>query len=628
VSDDETAQGRVGQVVDDRYKLTEVMAAGAMGEVYKAERVPVGKVVAVKFLHASFVSDSEFQARFDRETRVMSKLGHPNCVSVVDFGVWKDTPYLVMDFVAGTTLRKRLDDEGAQTPEKALALARQVAAGLAHAHEQGIIHRDVKPANIMITDEIGHGERVRILDFGLARLRGNVGRDATQTNMVVGTPNYMAPEQTVPGGTIDARTDLYAVGVVLFEMIVGERPFAAEDTMALLGMHRAAPIPRLVDRIPEGTDLPAGLQELVDKAMAKSPDDRFQTAIQLADAIDEIAKPTAIVIETQKADSVRIKRPPNSTAIGSASTLHDIDATMPDPPRASVPNMIAPRRSRFWPTIIGLALVVGGASAMAGYLITHRDDHGSVPPPAAHDAAAAMVTTPDAAPMIATVEVDAALPQLTDAEVVAVATGSDGSAGSAAVGSAAGSAGSAGSAVSAGSDEIEMDPEKAEDLDPAKGSAETAEDEAGDAPKSNEEAEHAPAPAAPQLAANVHDAVLLIQAGKREEAIASLRMLQKKETKSAYIPFLLGSLYFDKTWWSVSMDNYAQAIHINPAYKNNGVISRNLIKMLASAKTRARASGFLRGIGHPASNYVKYAAAHDPNPVVKKYAAGLAKQIR
>ena len=175
--------------------------------------------------------------------------------------------------------------------------------------------------------------------------------------------------------------------------------------------------------------------------------------------------------------------------------------------------------------------------------------------------------------------------------------------------------------------EIEMDPEKAEDLDPAKGSAETAEDEAGDAPKSNEEAEHA-TPAAPQLATNVHDAVLLIQAGQREEAIASLRGLQKKQPKSAYIPFLLGNLYFDKTWWSVSMDNYAQAIHVNAAYKNNGVISRNLIKMLASGRTRNRATNFLRGIGHPASPYIKYAAAHDPNPVVKKYAAALAKQIR
>src|SRR5207248_11694091 len=161
------------------------------------------------FLHASFASDSEFQARFERETRVMSKLNHPNCVSVLDFGVWDNAPYLVMDFVAGTTLRA-LIDLGPLPPWRALAIARQMTSGLAHAHAQDIVHRDIKPANVMITDEIGHGERVRLLDFGLARLRGNVGRDATQTNLVVGTPNYMAPEQTVPGALVDHRVDIYA----------------------------------------------------------------------------------------------------------------------------------------------------------------------------------------------------------------------------------------------------------------------------------------------------------------------------------------------------------------------------------------------------------------------------------
>ena len=279
------ATARVGSLVEGRYKLVEVMASGSMGSVYKGERVPIGKLVAVKFLHATFANDSEFQARFESETRVMSKLAHPNCVSVLDFGVWENAPYLVMDFVAGTTLRERMDTSPVPAAQ-ALAIARQIASGLAHAHEQGIVHRDIKPANVMISDEIGHGERVRLLDFGLARLRGNVGRDATQTNMVVGTPNCMAPEQTVPGGTIDARTDIYAVGVVLFEMIVGDRPFHAEETLQLLGMHRAAPIPRLVDRVPEGTEIPDGLQAVIDKAMAKSPADRYQTAIELADALD------------------------------------------------------------------------------------------------------------------------------------------------------------------------------------------------------------------------------------------------------------------------------------------------------------------------------------------------------
>ena len=602
---DDTADGRVGNVVDDRYKLTEVMAAGAMGEVYKAERVPVGKLVAVKFLHASFVSDSEFQARFDRETRVMSKLAHPNCVSVVDFGVWQDTPYLVMDFVAGETLRKRLDDHGALPPNQALAIARQITSGLAHAHEQGIIHRDVKPANIMITDEIGHGERVRILDFGLARLRGNVGRDATQTNMVVGTPNYMAPEQTVPGGTIDARTDLYALGVVLFEMIVGERPFAAEDTLALLGMHRGAPIPRLADRVDESTELPAGLQALIDQAMAKSPAARFQTAIEMANAIDDVTglksspgTANPVVIEAhKKLDPKSVMRSVGSTSVGAASTQLDIDATKREPMRPSVITLdgdVPAKRSRFWRTMIAAMFLIGGTAAMAGYLIHRLGANGTATPVSQRDAApvafaldAARVAsvTPDAAEKLAVGPADA---------------------------------------------EIEMDPDKAEDLDPSKGSADTAEDEAADAPASNEEAENkAPSsPEVPQLATNVHDAVNLIKAGHREEALASLRVLKKRSPASAYIPFLMGSLHFDKTWWSVAMDNYAEAIRKNAQYKHNPVINRNLIKMLSSPRTSTRASSFLRGVGHPAAMYLRYAAAHDPNPVVKKTAAALAKQIR
>ena len=262
-----TTDARIGGLVDDRYRVLEAMASGSMGVVYKAERIPVGKLVAIKFLHAPFANDSEFLGRFERETRVMSKLTHPNCVSVVDFGVWEGAPYLVMEYVSGTTLRALIDN-GPLPAKRALALVRQIAAALAHAHAQGVVHRDVKPANIMISEEIGTGDHVRILDFGLARLRGAVGRDATQSNIVVGTPNYMAPEQTVGGGLIDARTDIYAVGVVLFEMVCGDRPFQAEDTLALLGMHRAAPIPRLADRMPGEVALPRGLQELIEKAMA------------------------------------------------------------------------------------------------------------------------------------------------------------------------------------------------------------------------------------------------------------------------------------------------------------------------------------------------------------------------
>ncbi|HEY6173832.1 MAG TPA: serine/threonine-protein kinase, partial [Kofleriaceae bacterium] len=323
---------RIGGLVDDRYRVIEAMASGSMGVVYKAERIPVGKLVAIKFLHAPFANDSEFLARFERETRVMSKLTHPNCVSVVDFGVWDGAPYLVMEYVSGTTLRSLIDN-GALPARRALALIRQIAAGLAHAHAQGVVHRDVKPANIMVSEEIGTGDHVRILDFGLARLRGAVGRDATQSNVVVGTPNYMAPEQTVGGGLIDARTDIYAAGVVLFEMVCGERPYQADDTLALLGMHRAAPIPRLADRMPEGVALPAGLQDVIDQAMAKAPSDRFQSAIELTEAIDAVASARPLDIRSR-----RIRRPSEARrAAGAAPTMLDLsdaaELVLPSPPR-------------------------------------------------------------------------------------------------------------------------------------------------------------------------------------------------------------------------------------------------------------------------------------------------------
>ncbi|MGN6108227.1 MAG: serine/threonine-protein kinase, partial [Kofleriaceae bacterium] len=354
----------VGSLVDGRYTVLAPMASGSMGAVYKAERVPVGKTVAIKFLHASFANDSEFLARFERETRVMSKLAHPNCVSVVDFGVWNGSPYLVMEYVGGRTLRTMLDDDGPIAPARALGLARQIAAGLAHAHAQGITHRDVKPANLMISEEIGTGEHVRILDFGLARLRGAVGRDATQINVVVGTPNYMAPEQTIGGGIIDARTDVYACGVVLFEMIAGERPFQAEDTLALLGMHRAAPIPRLSDRT--DVELPRGLQEVVEKAMAKSPDDRYPSAIALAEAIDAIigGRSTAEikpVIGGRKLDSAAIA--PTMVDIGSGSA-----------PVASSMHIQAPSRGGGGKAIALLLLLVLGGGAYGAYYLKNRAD--------------------------------------------------------------------------------------------------------------------------------------------------------------------------------------------------------------------------------------------------------------
>jgi serine/threonine protein kinase len=617
---------RIGSVVDERYKIVDTMASGSMGAVYKAERVPVGKLVAIKFLHASYKNDSEFQSRFERETRVMSKLAHPNCVSVLDFGVWKNAPYLVMEFVDGITLRAKMD-RGALPPAQALAFARQIASGLAHAHEQGVVHRDIKPANMMITDDIGAGERIRLLDFGLARLRGNVGRDATQTNLVVGTPNYMAPEQTVPGAGIDARTDIYAVGVVLFEMVVGERPFNAEDTMQLLGMHRAAPIPRMVDRVKEGTELPAGLQELIDKAMAKTPSERYQSAIELAEAIDEVIAGRAIARPSQ--DITTINPPKRFKTAPVAPTLDlDVDSSSvrDDPP--------AKRSSLF-----GVLIVFGGAAAMAGYLI-HRSSQDVKPTTKVVDGSgsaigsgsgtAAVAAIPDAAvamtaPADAAVQPDSLFyPDAPETMYYEADAGTESVEDDAATGSATGP----GSATGSGPGSEGVDPSQVEDPDPLKGSAAKAEEEDPNAPKTTEQIE-ARTPEGPHLASTLPEAVALIKEGKRELALSSLRALWKKSPQSSYIPFLLGNLYFDQRWWSVSMDHYSVAIAKAPAYRQNATLNKNVIKMLGSTKTRQKATSFLRAtIGHPARAYLQWAAKNDESAVVRTQAKNLIRFIR
>ncbi len=606
----------IGRLVDDRYKILEGMASGSMGAVYKAERIPVGKLVAIKFLHAAFANDAEFLIRFERETRVMSKLAHPNCVSVVDFGVYEGSPYLVMDYVAGKTLRSLIDDE-ALGPMRALGLIRQVASGLAHAHAQGIVHRDIKPANIMISEEIGTGEHVRILDFGLARLRGAVGRDATQHNMVVGTPNYMAPEQTVGGGTIDARTDVYAVGVVLFEMIAGERPFSAEDTLALLGMHRAAPIPKLADRLERTIVLPNGVQAVLDKAMAKSPDDRYQTAIELAEAIDEVTGARAV---PEPAGEVVHRKKATTPAIGSAARpmVRDaaVDSTMMEVTTSKAKLPPPPRSSS---TLVGLlavlVLLAGGAYAAWHYL-------GRGGTKTALDAQLVAMPSIDAAPAMAP---DVAIEPVGSGSAVADASsGSAGSASDVVVGP--GSAVGPGSGSGSGSEiEMEPDPATVENLAPKK--ADDSEDEAPDAPATDQDVEKR-APRVPVLAQTIPETLQLIKNDKSELALASLRALWKKNPKNAYIPFLLGNLYFDKSWWSIAMDHYRIAITKNAGYRLNSTLNRNIIRMLASAKTRGKADYFLRKtVGKPAVPYLKQAASTEKNATIRQYASGLAKAI-
>ena len=659
-----------------------------MGVVYRAERVPVGKPVAIKFLHAAFAGDPEFLGRFERETRVMSKLAHPHCVSVLDFGVTEGAPYLVMDFVAGTTLRAILDDD-VLPPARALILMRQILAGLAHAHAQGIVHRDIKPANMMISEEIGTGPHVRILDFGLARLRGAISQHATQSMVVVGTPSYMAPEQTV-GGAVDARADLYAAGVVLFEMITGQKPFAAEDTLDLMAMHRGAPVPRIANLAPFGSVIPPGLQEIVDKALAKDPNDRYQTAIEFAAAVD------ALALETEAAPHVRLRTssapdlipppppppprepppiapPPVPVPAGEATTTLDLSASPPVLEDESF-TFTPPRRSNRW-RFAFLVLLLGVSVAVYALSTGERDEKGSASASASASASGSASGSADgsgsssgsALASAAIDQIDAASPTITasidpatlvpdagaidpaallpDAAAVAVEPVAPDAAPidpatllpDAAPVDLVPSAPDAGALTPTTNDDEPADPTAAVDLDPVavaansgSGSATAPTDEASDAPDTTDDAvKHVEQPAAPTLAPTVAAAVQMIKNGDRELALASLNALERKNPRSAYIAFLEGNLYYDKRWWSVAMENYRDAIARNPAYRGNGILIRNVIRTLASPKTQGKAIYFLRKeIGHAALPYLRAAAKNDPNANVRKHAAALAKVIR
>jgi len=277
-----------GTVLDGRYKVISPISEGAMGSVYRGERVKLGRAVAIKVMHEALPDELASRQRFEREAKLMAMLEHPHCVSVIDFGVHDDKPFLVMELVRGTSLQQLLDKETRIEIRRAAEITKQVLSGLAHAHELGIIHRDIKPANIMVTEQTGIGEQVRILDFGLARLTDTSTK--LTTGIVVGTPNYMAPEQC-RGGDLDGRTDLYACGVMLFEMLSGRKPFVADDPIAVVRKHIGEPPPRLADVAP-GIDF-GDFEAVVGKALAKEAKDRYAHAEAMTAAIDAAMKKSA-----------------------------------------------------------------------------------------------------------------------------------------------------------------------------------------------------------------------------------------------------------------------------------------------------------------------------------------------
>lgn len=274
----EKANLLVGQVLDGKYRLDETVGVGGMGAVYRATRLKIGDEVAVKILHPEKVEEQSAD-RFRREAQMAARLKHPNAVTIFDFDVSEGgLLYLVMELVAGESLRRIIRLQGALAPQTVAVVAEQVCAALDEAHRQGIIHRDIKPDNIIVNAMPNGFLRVKVLDFGLAKLFNITTSDLTQPGVVMGTPRYMSPEQCM-GEEIDGRSDIYSFGVVLYEMLVGAAPFDAPTSTGIAVQHvtKQPPPPRSLN-----PNVPPPVETVVMRSLQKQKEARQQTAAALA----------------------------------------------------------------------------------------------------------------------------------------------------------------------------------------------------------------------------------------------------------------------------------------------------------------------------------------------------------
>jgi eukaryotic-like serine/threonine-protein kinase len=320
----------VGETIAGRYEVEELVGHGGMSSVYKARDALLERHVALKILHEQYSNDDDFVERFKREARSVAQLQHPNIVTVIDRGEEDGRQFIVFEYIEGENLKEHVVRQGRLDVREALEIAVEVARGLAFAHDQGLVHRDVKPQNILLN---GDG-RAKVTDFGIARTVDVDGM--TQTGTVLGTSNYIAPEQA-SGKRVDAHSDVYALGAVLYELLAGEVPFPGESFVVVAMKHMHEPAPSLLD---VRGDIPLRVAAAVDRALEKDPEQRFPTMDAFAAELE------ACLAELARGE--------------------DGDATMIIPSRARPPKH---RRSiSRWPIVIGVLALLAIAAIVIGLL--------------------------------------------------------------------------------------------------------------------------------------------------------------------------------------------------------------------------------------------------------------------
>ena len=267
----------VGETIGP-YRILEQLGRGGMATVFKAYHASLDRYVAIKALHPAFMEDPNFHKRFQREARVVAKLEHPNIVPIYDFSEYENRPYLVMKYITGDTLKARLR-AGSLEQDELLHIVKSIGAGMAYAHKQGILHRDIKPSNVLLADD----GRVYLADFGLARI-AQAGESTLSSDMMLGTPQYISPEQAMGLSDLDERTDIYSFGVMLYEMVVGQAPFNADTPFSIIHDHIYTPLPLPHTIKP---DISEGVERVLFKALAKDRADRYASSDDLVAAFTQ-----------------------------------------------------------------------------------------------------------------------------------------------------------------------------------------------------------------------------------------------------------------------------------------------------------------------------------------------------
>ena len=348
-----------GEIISGRYRITRRIGKGGMGVVYLAAQTNLDRNVCIKVLNPALLDDADAVGRFEREARGLSRLQHPNIVTIFDYGRDGNLAYIVMEYAQGETLGKYLKAHGPLKLDEFLPIAVQVLKGIGEAHKMGLIHRDIKPANIVLCELEGEKNFVKILDFGLAKLAQG-GEDLTKDQQLVGSASYMSPEQILTGAS-DTRTDVYALGVMFYLMLSGHKPFTGSNDNAILYQHVNAAPPPLEPLLAKEQNVPTELCQVIQQCLMKSPDKRPQTAIDLLTAISYAldapqlragySSMTLQRVEQPKGEEEAPVAPPAPPQLAEAIPAED-DISKSLPPKPQAPTAPAVEEAQPDPTVM------------------------------------------------------------------------------------------------------------------------------------------------------------------------------------------------------------------------------------------------------------------------------------